>query len=59
MDRWVLIAAHYAEPASGRAVVIAAFDSEEPPHDLSPTMGSMRYARDLIVPLERTDIWCA
>lgn len=41
---------------SGRGVVIAAFDAEEPPHFLSGTMGSMRYAQEPLVPLERTDM---
>jgi hypothetical protein len=45
-----------ADRAGGRGVVIAAFDTEEPPYYLSNAMGSMRYARDPVVPLERTDM---
>jgi hypothetical protein len=45
-----------ADRAAGRGVVIAAFDAEEPPYSFSNAMGSMRYAREPIVPLERTDM---
>ncbi len=44
-----------ARPA-GRGVVLAAFDAEEPPHFLSGTMGSERFARAPLVPLARIDL---
>jgi Zn-dependent M28 family amino/carboxypeptidase len=40
----------------GRGVIIAAFDAEEPPHFLSPSMGSEHFARQPIVPLDRIDL---
>lgn len=45
-----------AAPPKGRGVLVAAFDAEEPPHFLSPAMGSEHYARNPAVPLERTDL---
>lgn len=42
--------------AAGRGVVIAAFDSEEPPYYLTEAMGSIHYAANPAVPLERTDM---
>lgn len=39
----------------GRGVVIASFDGEEPPYFMTEGMGSEHYARNPIVPLERTD----
>lgn len=44
-----------AQRPSGRGVLFAAFDAEEPPCFLSPTMGSEYFARHPTVPLERVD----
>jgi hypothetical protein len=41
---------------AGRGVLFAAFDSEEPPHFLSPAMGSAHFVRHPTVPLERIDL---
>ncbi len=38
-----------------RQVLFVAFDAEEPPHFMAGSMGSMRYARGPLVPLDRTD----
>jgi hypothetical protein len=43
-------------PASGRGVLFAAFDGEEPPHFFSEAMGSEYYARNPTVPLDRIDL---
>lgn len=43
-------------PASGRSVLFAAFDGEEPPHFFSEAMGSEYYARHPTVPLDRIDL---
>lgn len=40
-----------ASPPAGR-VVLCAFDCEEPPHFLTPAMGSMVFAREPTVPLD-------
>ena len=42
--------------ADGRGVIIAAFDSEEPPYFLTPAMGSEHYARHPTVPLDKIDL---
>jgi Zn-dependent M28 family amino/carboxypeptidase len=44
------------ERPDGRGVLIAAFDSEEPPHFLSPAMGSMYFVHHPTVPLDRIDL---
>ena len=44
-----------ARPA-GRGVLIAAFDSEEPPFSFTEAMGSEHYARQPTVALEKTDM---
>jgi hypothetical protein len=44
-----------ARPA-GRGVIIAAFDGEEPPHFLTPAMGSEHFAQHCPVPLDRIDM---
>jgi hypothetical protein len=41
---------------SGRGVLVAAFDAEEPPYYLSPAMGSMHFAANAPIPLERIDM---
>jgi hypothetical protein len=46
-----------ADPPAGRRVLVASFDGEEPPHFLTPAMGSEHYARHPSVPLERTDLF--
>lgn len=43
------------ERPAGRGVLVATFDSEEPPHFLTPSMGSMCFLRDPPVPLDRID----
>ena len=45
-----------ARRPGGRGVLLAAFDGEEPPHFLTPAMGSEHYARNPAVPIERTDL---
>jgi Zn-dependent M28 family amino/carboxypeptidase len=45
-----------ARRPDGRGVIVAAFDGEEPPHFLTPSMGSEHYARHPVMPLERTDL---
>jgi len=45
-----------ARRPGGRGVLFAAFDGEEPPHFLTPAMGSEHYARNPAVPIERTDL---
>lgn len=40
----------------GRGVILAAFDTEEPPHFLTGTMGSEHFARSPIVPLQKIDL---
>ena len=40
----------------GRGVLIAAFDSEEPPYYLTPAMGSEHFAGQPPVPLDRIDL---
>lgn len=45
-----------AHRAAGRGVIIAAFDAEEPPHFLTPAMGSEHFARHPTVPLDRIDM---
>lgn len=40
----------------GRGVLIAAFDSEEPPYFMSPAMGSEHFARHPTVPLAKIDL---
>jgi len=45
-----------ARRPGGRGVLFAAFDGEEPPHFLTPAMGSEHYARHPAVPVERTDL---
>jgi Zn-dependent M28 family amino/carboxypeptidase len=42
--------------ASGRGVILAAFDAEEPPWFLGGGMGSEHFARNPPVPLERIDL---
>lgn len=42
--------------ADGRGVIIAAFDGEEPPYYLTGAMGSMRFAAEPPVPLDRIDM---
>jgi len=44
------------ERTDGRGVVIAAFDSEEPPYSFSNAMGSVHYAANPAVPLAKTDM---
>ncbi len=39
-----------------RGVILAAFDSEEPPHFLTGSMGSEAFARAPVVPLDRIDL---
>jgi hypothetical protein len=54
----VLVTAAHAlarEAPTRRGVLIAAFDSEEPPYFLSDAMGSEWYARHPPVPLDRID----
>ncbi|HUS65518.1 MAG TPA: M28 family peptidase [Kofleriaceae bacterium] len=46
-----------ADPPAGRRVLIASFDGEEPPHFLTPAMGSEHYARHPQVALDRTDLF--
>lgn len=46
-----------ADPPAGRRVLIASFDGEEPPHFLTPAMGSEHYARHPLAPLDRTDLF--
>jgi Zn-dependent M28 family amino/carboxypeptidase len=41
---------------SGRGVIVAAFDGEEPPYFLTGGMGSQRFASAPPVPLERVDM---
>lgn len=43
----------------GRGVLLAAFDSEEPPYFFSPAMGSEHFARHPTVPLARIDLMVA
>jgi len=43
-------------PARRRSVLFAAFDAEEPPHFLSPTMGSQYFADHPMVPLDSIDM---
>jgi hypothetical protein len=43
----------------GRGVILAAFDSEEPPYFFSPAMGSEYFARNPTVPLARIDMMVA
>lgn len=45
-----------ADRPDGRGVIIAAFDSEEPPYFLTPAMGSEHFARNPTVPLETIDL---
>lgn len=40
----------------GRGVIIAVFDSEEPPYFMTAAMGSEHFARHPIVPLDRIDL---
>ncbi len=40
---------------SGRGVIVVSFDGEEPPHFLTDGMGSERFAREPIVPMDRID----
>ena len=40
----------------GRGVILAAFDAEEPPHFLTPVMGSEHYARNPSTPLDKIDL---
>lgn len=41
--------------ALGRSVLLCAFDAEEPPNYLTPTMGSLAWVSDPTVPLETVD----
>lgn len=41
--------------ALGRSVLLCAFDAEEPPNYLTPTMGSIAWVSDPTVPLESID----
>lgn len=41
---------------TGRGVLLAAFDAEEPPNFLRETMGSQHYVSRPLVPLDRTDL---
>jgi peptidase M28-like protein len=41
---------------SGRGVLFAAFDAEEPPHFLSDSMGSEYFARHPTIPLDKIDM---
>ncbi|HEX8699005.1 MAG TPA: M28 family peptidase [Myxococcaceae bacterium] len=43
-------------PPTGRGVLFAAFDGEEPPHFLSESMGSEHFARHPTVPLDSIDL---
>ncbi len=45
-----------AKRAAGRGVIIAAFDSEEPPYFLTSAMGSEFFARHPTVPLDKIDM---
>ena len=45
-----------ASPPSGRGVIFAAFDAEEPPHFLSSTMGSQHFVDHPLVPLPSIDL---
>jgi hypothetical protein len=42
-------------PAAGE-IALVAFDCEEPPHFLTPTMGSMAFTREPPIPLERISL---
>lgn len=43
-------------PPTGRGVILASFDGEEPPHFLTGGMGSEHFARNPTVPLDRIDL---
>lgn len=45
-----------ADRPDGRGVIVAAFDAEEPPHFLTPAMGSEHFARHPTVDLARIDM---
>jgi len=45
-----------AQPPSGRSVVLAAFDGEEPPHFHTAGMGSAHFVAHPTVPLEQLDL---
>src|SRR5687767_8342434 len=45
-----------ASPPSGRGVLFAAFDAEEPPNFLSSTMGSQHFVEHPVVPLASIDL---
>jgi len=49
-------AAFVGSPPSGRGVILASFDAEEPPNFMNETMGAMRYVREPSVPLESIDM---
>jgi hypothetical protein len=48
-----------ARRPDGRGVVIVAFDGEEPPHFMGETMGSVYFAKNPPVPLDRIDMMVA
>ncbi|MDC3961092.1 M28 family metallopeptidase [Polyangium jinanense] len=48
-----------AERPTGRGVILAAFDGEEPPHFTHDTMGSVFFAKHPPVPLDRIDMMSA
>jgi Zn-dependent M28 family amino/carboxypeptidase len=49
-------AAFVASPPSGRGVILASFDAEEPPNFLNETMGAMHYVREPSVALDTIDM---
>jgi Zn-dependent M28 family amino/carboxypeptidase len=52
----VEVARGLAKEKLRRGLIIAAFDAEEPPHFLEPTMGSREWIRQPTVPLEKLDM---
>jgi hypothetical protein len=49
-------AAFVASPPSGRGIILASFDAEEPPNFLNETMGAMHYVREPSVALDTIDM---
>lgn len=45
-----------ATRAEGRGIVLASFDAEEPPHFMTPAMGSMYFLQHPLVPVDRIDL---